>query len=62
MSFRDGMTMKEASTLLTLDEGQLVRMAEQRQIPAVKVEGQWLFSRKSLQKWQALQVRRAARR
>ena len=61
MTAKDAMTMKEASTYLALDEATVARMAEARQIPAVKVESQWLFSRKSLQKWQRLQARRAAR-
>jgi len=55
------MTVKEASSYLALDEGTLARLAEARQIPAVKVEDQWVFSRKSLQKWQRLQHRRPAR-
>jgi len=38
-----------------------LRLAEDRQIPAVKVEDEWVFSRKSLQKWQRLQTRRGAR-
>jgi excisionase family DNA binding protein len=61
VSFKDAMTVKEASTYLSLDEGRLADLAEQRQIPAVKVDGQWLFSRKSLQKWQTLQARRVGR-
>lgn len=61
MTFKDAMTVKEASTYLALDEGTVARMAETRQIPAVKVEGGWVFSRKSLQKWQRLEARRAAR-
>ncbi len=61
MTFKDGMTVKEASAYLALDEGTLARMAEDRRIPAVKVENQWVFSRKSLQKWQRLQARRSAR-
>jgi excisionase family DNA binding protein len=55
------MTVKEASTYLALDEKTVARLAEARQIPAVKVEDGWVFSRKSLQKWQRLQGRRAAR-
>jgi len=51
--------MKEASKLLGLDETTLRHMAEDRQIPAVKVGTQWVFSRKSLQKWQDLRARRA---
>jgi excisionase family DNA binding protein len=61
VTFKDAMTMKEASTYLALDEGTVARMAEARQIPGVKVENQWVFSRKSLQKWQRLQDRRGAR-
>jgi excisionase family DNA binding protein len=61
VSFKDAMTVSEASTYLALDEGILARLAEQRQVPAVKVGDQWLFSRKSLQKWQTLQARRATR-
>lgn len=52
------MTVQEVSTYLALDEGTVARMAEERKIPAVKVEEQWVFSRKSLQKWQQLRERR----
>lgn len=61
MGVKDAMTVKEASTYLSLDEGTVARMAEERKIPAVKVENQWLFSRKSLQKWQRLRARHSAR-
>jgi excisionase family DNA binding protein len=61
VTFKDPMTVKEVSTYLALDEGTVARMAEARQIPAVKVENQWVFSRKSLQKWQRLRDRRRAR-
>jgi excisionase family DNA binding protein len=61
VTFNDAMTVKEASAYLALDEAALARMAEDRQIPAVKVENQWVFSRKSLQKWQRLQARRNTR-
>ena len=60
MTFKDAMTVKEASTYLALDEGTVARMAEARQIPAVKVEDQWVFSRKSLQKWQRIRERTRA--
>lgn len=52
--------MKEASTYLALDEITLTHLAQDRQIPAVKVENQWVFSRKSLQKWQRLRTRQSA--
>ena len=61
MDLKDAMTVKEASSFLSLEEGTLARMAEERRIPAVKVESQWLFSRKSLQKWRRLESRRAGR-
>jgi excisionase family DNA binding protein len=61
VTFKDAMTVKEASSYLALDEGTVARMAEARQIPAVKVEEQWVFSRKSLQKWQRLRERRSWR-
>jgi excisionase family DNA binding protein len=58
---KDAMTLKEASTYLTLDEGIVTRLAEERRIPAVRIDDQWLFSRKSLEKWRRLQARRSAR-
>jgi len=61
VTVKDAMTVKEASTYLALDEATLARMAEARQIPAVKIEDQWLFSKKSLQTWRHLQARRSGR-
>jgi len=61
MTVKDAMTVKEVSTYLALDEGTVARMAEARQIPAVRVENHWVFSRKSLQKWQRLEAQRAGR-
>ncbi|MGH7321840.1 MAG: helix-turn-helix domain-containing protein [Candidatus Rokuibacteriota bacterium] len=61
MTLKDAMTVKEASTYLALDERIVARMAEERRIPAVKVEDEWRFSRKSLQKWQRLRARGGAR-
>ena len=59
MTVKDAMTVKEASTFLALDEATVARLAEARQIPAVQVENQWVFSKKSLQKWQRLRARRS---
>ena len=57
----DAVTIREAAQLLALDEVTLSHLAEDRQIPAVKVDDQWVFSRKSLQKWQRLRgVRRSS--
>lgn len=61
MGFKDAMTIKEASKFLALDEVTLVHLAEDRQVPVRKVDDQWIFSRKSLQKWQGLRARRGVR-
>lgn len=48
---KDMMTLQEASAYLAMDEKQVHRMAEERRIPSLEHEGQWAFSRKSLDKW-----------
>lgn len=61
MALKDPMSVQEASQLLALDELTLAHLAEDRQVPAVKVDDAWVFSRKSLQKWQRLRARQAGR-
>ncbi|MBI1959038.1 MAG: helix-turn-helix domain-containing protein [Candidatus Rokubacteria bacterium] len=53
------MTAKEASKYLAMDEQTVVRMAAERKIPSLHHEGQWLFSKKSIDKWR---IRQGARR
>jgi excisionase family DNA binding protein len=48
---KDRMTAKEASAYLSMDEATVTRMAAERRIPSVEVEGAWLFSKKSIDKW-----------
>lgn len=48
---KDTMTVKEASTYLSMDAEALQRLAVERRIPAIEHEGQWLFSKKSIDKW-----------
>ncbi len=50
---KDTMTVKEASTYLSMDADTLQRMASERRIPALEHEGQWLFSKKSIDKWRS---------
>lgn len=57
MTVKDPISMRDASKFLDLDERTLSHLAEDRQVPAVRVDGAWVFSRKSLQKWQALRGR-----
>lgn len=56
---KDTMTVQEASTYLAMDEQTVTRLAAERQIPALEHDGQWLFSKKSIDKWR---VRQASRR
>jgi excisionase family DNA binding protein len=55
---KDMMTVKEASTYLAMDEATVTRMAIERRIPSMEVEGAWLFSKKSIDKWRRIQERR----
>jgi excisionase family DNA binding protein len=48
---KDTMTVKEASTYLSMDAEALKRLAVERRIPALEHDGQWLFSKKSIDKW-----------
>jgi excisionase family DNA binding protein len=48
---KDTMTVKEASTYLSMDAETLQRLASERRIPALEHQGQWLFSKKSIDKW-----------
>jgi len=50
---KDTMTVKEASTYLSMDAKTLQQMASERRIPALEHEGQWLFSKKSIDKWRS---------
>ena len=57
---KDMMTAKEASAYLSMDEATVTRMAAERRIPSVEVEGAWLFSKKSIDKWRRLRDERGA--
>ena len=48
---KDRMTVWEASAYLAVDAEILRRMASERSVPALEVEGQWVFSKKSIDKW-----------
>ena len=48
---KDTMTVTEASTYLSMDAETLTRMAAERRIPALEHDGQWVFSKKSIDKW-----------
>ena len=58
MHAKDTMTLKEASAYLAMDEATVTRMAAERLIPSMEVEGAWVFSRKSIDKWRRIQEKR----
>ena len=57
---KDLMTVKEASVYLAMDEATVARMAAERRIPALEVDGAWVFSKKSIDKWRSIQERRGS--
>jgi Helix-turn-helix domain len=50
---KDVMTVKEASTYLAMDEAALTLLASERRIPCLQVNGAWMFSKKSIDKWRS---------
>ena len=55
---KDAMNVQEASAYLAMDAETLTRLARERAIPALEVEGQWVFSKKSIDKWRQQEIRR----
>ena len=58
MNSKDMLSLKEASTYLGMDERALVSLATERRIPSVQLDGAWVFSKKSIDKWRWQQTRR----
>ena len=58
MNPKDMLSLKEASTYLGLDERALASLATERRIPSVQLDGAWVFSKKSIDKWRWQQTRR----
>jgi len=40
-----------------MDETTLARLATERRIPSLQLEGRWVFSKKSIDKWRSQQQR-----
>ena len=57
MTPKDVLSLKEASTYLAMDETTLARLATERRIPSLQLEGRWVFSKKSIDKWRNQQQR-----
>jgi hypothetical protein len=45
------MTIKEVCVYLAIDEAALTLLASQRRIPCLEMNGTWVFSKKSIDKW-----------
>ncbi|MBI1735955.1 MAG: helix-turn-helix domain-containing protein [Candidatus Rokubacteria bacterium] len=59
MTVKDALSLEEASTYLAMDLPALTALARARRIPSVEVDGTWVFSKKSIDKWRTIQARRA---
>ena len=55
---KDVLSLKEASTYLAMDETTLKALAMDRLIPSLQLNGAWVFSKKSIDKWRSQQARR----
>jgi len=55
---KDMLNLKEASRYLGLDERALASLATERRIPSVQLDGAWMFSKKSIDKWRGQQTPR----
>lgn len=53
MTPKDMMTMKEVCAYLAMDEAALTLLASQRRIPCLEMNGTWVFSKKSIDKWRS---------
>ncbi|MEK7714312.1 MAG: helix-turn-helix domain-containing protein [candidate division NC10 bacterium] len=58
MTPKDVLSLKEASTYLAMDETTLKALAMDRLIPSLQLNGAWVFSKKSIDKWRSQQARR----
>lgn len=55
---KDTMDIKQLSEYLHVDEDKIYNMANERSIPALKVENTWVFSKKSIDKWMRMSSKR----
>ncbi|MBI3637542.1 MAG: helix-turn-helix domain-containing protein [Candidatus Rokubacteria bacterium] len=60
MTPKDVMSLQEASRYLAMDLATLNSLATERRIPCLEVDGAWLFSKKSIDKWKTQRDQRRA--
>ena len=59
MTPKDVLDLRETAKYLGIDESSLKVMASERRIPCLLLDGGWVFSKKSLDKWKSQQTLRA---
>ena len=59
MTPKDVLNLEEASAYLSMDTATLTVLATERRIPSLQLDGAWVFSKKSIDKWRSQQSRRA---
>ncbi|HEY2995421.1 MAG TPA: helix-turn-helix domain-containing protein [Methylomirabilota bacterium] len=59
MTPKDVLDLKETAKYLGMDEASLKLLAAERRIPCLTLDGAWVFSKKSLDKWRSQQILRA---
>jgi len=52
------LNIDEASTYLSIDKSALAALATERRIPCLQLDGGWVFSKKSIDKWRSQQGQR----
>jgi hypothetical protein len=55
---KDVMSVDDASKYLAIDKAALASLARERRIPCLEVNGAWVFSKKSIDKWRLMRERR----
>ena len=55
MTPKDVLSLKDASAYLAMDEATLSVLAAERRIPCLELDGAWVFSKKSIDKWRSQQ-------
>lgn len=56
MTPKDALNLEEASAYLAMDEAALAALASERRIPSLELDGAWMFSKKSIDKWRSQQA------
>ena len=59
MTPKDVLSLEEASAYLLIDKASLTVLAVERRIPCLELNGAWMFSKKSIDKWRHQKARAA---